>query len=90
MADIALSYVLTTYNKLPYLRQVLERLVAARQADEEIVVVDGGSTDATAALARAMSSLYCVQLEYPPQADVAKTAARRTPSSRIRATVSST
>lgn len=47
MADIALSYVLTTYNKLPYLRQVLERLVAARQADEEIVVVDGGSQDGT-------------------------------------------
>lgn len=47
MPDYALSYVLTTYNKLPYLRQVVERLVAARQHDEEIVVADGGSKDGT-------------------------------------------
>lgn len=47
MPDYALSYVLTTYNKLPYLRQVVERLVAARQPDEEIVVADGGSKDGT-------------------------------------------
>ena len=38
---------MTTYNKLPYLRQVLERLVAARQPNEEIVVADGGSSDGT-------------------------------------------
>jgi hypothetical protein len=44
-----LSYVLTTYNKLPYLKQVVERLVAARQPDEEIVVCDGGSSDGTPA-----------------------------------------
>ncbi|WP_460620260.1 glycosyltransferase, partial [Hymenobacter qilianensis] len=43
----ALSYILTTYNKLPYLKQVLERLMAARQEDEEIVVADGGSKDGT-------------------------------------------
>ncbi|MDO7853079.1 glycosyltransferase family A protein [Hymenobacter convexus] len=42
-----LSYVLTTYNKLPFLRQVVERLIAARQPDEEIVVCDGGSKDGT-------------------------------------------
>ncbi|GAB2958272.1 hypothetical protein GCM10027048_26490 [Hymenobacter coalescens] len=47
MADYTLSYVLTTYNKLPYLQQVLERLIAARQPDEEIVVADGGSKDGT-------------------------------------------
>jgi hypothetical protein len=47
MSDFSLSYVLTTYNKLPYLRQVMERLVAARQADEEIIVADGGSHDGT-------------------------------------------
>ena len=44
-----LSYVLTTYNKLPYLRHTLERLVAARMPDEEIVVCDGGSKDGTPA-----------------------------------------
>lgn len=47
MSDYALSYVLTTYNKLSYLRQVVERLIAARQPDEEIVVADGGSKDGT-------------------------------------------
>jgi glycosyltransferase involved in cell wall biosynthesis len=48
MVNYTLSYVLTTYNKLPYLQQVLERLIAARQPDEEIVVCDGGSSDGTA------------------------------------------
>ena len=48
MPDYTLSYVVTTYNKLPYLRQVLERLLLARQPDEEIVVADGGSKDGTA------------------------------------------
>ena len=43
----SLSYVITTYNKLPYLRQVVARLIAARQPDEEIVVCDGGSKDGT-------------------------------------------
>lgn len=47
MSEYALSYVLTTFNKLPYLKQVVERLVAARQPDEEIVVADGGSKDGT-------------------------------------------
>jgi hypothetical protein len=39
---------------------------------------------------RAMSSTYCVQLEYPPHADVVNTAARRTPLSRMAPTASST
>ena len=48
MPEYRISYLVTTYNKLPYLRQVLGRLVAARQPDEEIVVADGGSSDGTA------------------------------------------
>lgn len=48
-SEYRISYLLTTYNKLPYLRHILERLVAARQPDEEIVVADGGSTDGTGA-----------------------------------------
>ncbi|RTQ50619.1 glycosyltransferase [Hymenobacter gummosus] len=54
MAEYTLSYVLTTYNKLPYLQQVLERLLAARQPDEEIVVADGGSKDGTAEYLRGL------------------------------------
>ena len=40
-----LSYVLTTFNKLDYLKITLPLLIEARKPDEEIVVVDGGSTD---------------------------------------------
>lgn len=47
MAEYKISYIITTYNKLPYLQQVVERLIAARQPDEEIVVADGGSKDGT-------------------------------------------
>ena len=47
MPDYKLSYIVTTYNKLPYLQHVMRRLVAARQEDEEIVVCDGGSKDGT-------------------------------------------
>lgn len=42
---IILSYVLTTYNKLPYLKEALVTLIAHKQSDEEIVITDGGSTD---------------------------------------------
>ncbi len=41
----ALSYVLTTFNKLDYLKITLPLLIQACKADEEIVVVDGGSSD---------------------------------------------
>ena len=49
MNQYRISYVLTTYNKLPYLRHVMKRLVAEVQDDEEIIVCDGGSTDGTPA-----------------------------------------
>lgn len=44
---INLSYVMTTYNKLPYLKEVMKRLLENVKEDEEIVVVDGASTDGT-------------------------------------------
>ena len=47
MENYRISYVVTTYNKLPYLQQVISRIVAARLPDEEIVVVDGNSKDGT-------------------------------------------
>ena len=47
MPEYLLSYVLTAHNQLPALRSALERLVAARLSNEEIIVVDGGSTDGT-------------------------------------------
>jgi len=48
MKNITLSYVLTTYNKLDYLKVTLPMLIAACKSDEEIVVIDGGSTDGSA------------------------------------------
>lgn len=44
---ISLSYVLTTFNKLPYLQEVMIQLIQNCKADEEIIVTDGGSTDGT-------------------------------------------
>lgn len=45
MEEISLSYVLTTFNKLPYLKFTLPALIAGCKADEEIIVTDGGSKD---------------------------------------------
>lgn len=47
MSEIKLSYVITTRNKLLYLKEVMKRLLENVQADEEIVVADGESTDGT-------------------------------------------
>ena len=43
--SIALTYLLATRNKLPYLQEIMPALVQACQPDEEIVVIDGNSTD---------------------------------------------
>lgn len=47
MNTIILSYALTTRNKLPYLKEVMKRLLANLQENEEIVIADGASTDGT-------------------------------------------
>lgn len=47
-ASPALSYILTSFNKMSYLKVTLPFLLEACQQDEEIVVVDGGSTDGSA------------------------------------------
>ncbi len=47
--QVTLSYVLTTFNKLDYLKITLPLLIEACKTDEEIVVVDGGSSDGSKA-----------------------------------------
>jgi glycosyltransferase involved in cell wall biosynthesis len=47
MPEITLSYVLTTFNKLSFLRVIMPKLIQNRKADEEIIIIDGCSTDGT-------------------------------------------
>ena len=42
-----MTYLITTYNKCIFLTEVLNRLLGQVQSDEEIIVIDGGSTDGT-------------------------------------------
>ncbi len=51
---VNLSYVLTTRNKLPYLQETLPLLLNAVRTDEEVVIVDGASTDGTAEYLQAL------------------------------------
>ncbi|MCX2492580.1 glycosyltransferase [Pedobacter sp. PF22-3] len=44
-----LSYVISTYNRLSFLKILLSKLIEEVRENEEIVVVDGGSTDGTRA-----------------------------------------
>lgn len=56
-----LSYIITTRNKLPRLRAVLSGLLAQRANDEEILVVDGGSTDGTVDYLRSLYDRGLIQ-----------------------------
>jgi glycosyltransferase involved in cell wall biosynthesis len=47
MLSYNLSYILTTYNKLDYLKIVLPLLIENCGEDEEIVITDAGSSDGT-------------------------------------------
>ena|SRR3989344_379763 len=42
-----LSYLTVTKNKLPYFKIGIEKLIASKKPDEEILVADGASTDGT-------------------------------------------
>lgn len=44
---MTLSYILVTRNKLSYLKTALADVIAHKQKDEEIIVIDGASTDGT-------------------------------------------
>jgi glycosyltransferase involved in cell wall biosynthesis len=44
---VTISYIITTKNKLPYLKDRLEKLFEQKSGDEEILIADGASTDGT-------------------------------------------
>jgi glycosyltransferase involved in cell wall biosynthesis len=48
MGEKKLSYILTTYNKLPYLKSTLPLLLQNVGEEEEIIITDGGSQDGSA------------------------------------------
>lgn len=52
--QVVLSYVISTFNKLDSLKEVLSRLIEQLQSDEEIIVIDGGSTDGSAEYLRSL------------------------------------
>ena len=43
--NYSISYLISTRNRLPHLKITLAKLIAELQPDEEVVVVDGNSTD---------------------------------------------
>jgi GT2 family glycosyltransferase len=43
----SLSYVITSFNKVDFLKMTLPRLIENTLPDEEIIIIDGGSTDGT-------------------------------------------
>ena len=45
--EIKISYITTTKNKIPYLKNRMEKLLAQKIGDEEILVADGASADGT-------------------------------------------
>jgi glycosyltransferase involved in cell wall biosynthesis len=68
----AVSVVIATYNRAPFLSQTLESVFSQRFTNYELIVVDDGSTDATAALVRP----YGDRLRYLYQENHGPSAAR--------------
>lgn len=48
--SMMLSYIIPTLNEEDHLPQLLDRLIAGKKEEDEIIVVDGGSKDATLAI----------------------------------------
>jgi glycosyltransferase involved in cell wall biosynthesis len=47
MNKIKLTYVISTFNRLPYLKRTMNILIENKKNNEEIIVADGGSIDGT-------------------------------------------
>ncbi|MDE6394665.1 MAG: glycosyltransferase, partial [Duncaniella sp.] len=51
-----ISVIIPAYNAQAYLRECLESVLAQSFSDWEVIVVDDGSTDSTAAIAQSFSA----------------------------------
>jgi glycosyltransferase involved in cell wall biosynthesis len=63
--DPAVSILIPTYNRAPYLREAVESAFSQTMADLEVIVVDDGSTDETPALLESLArpGLVCLRQE---------------------------
>ena len=68
MSDPLVTLVVAVYNGEAYLREALESAVAQEFEPYEVVVVDDGSTDGTAAIARSFPVSYLHQENQGPSA----------------------
>ena len=57
MNVISLSFIITTRNKLPYLKECIQSILDNVLPDEEIIVVDGASTDGSAEYLRELFNI---------------------------------
>lgn len=59
------SVVVPTFNRLPLLREAIETVERQSWRGFELIVVDNGSTDGTAAWLRSRADLHCIQHARP-------------------------
>lgn len=72
MTDIQLSVIIPTYNRVDYLREAIESVLAQTFTDFELIVVDDGSTDGT----RELAASYKGRVRYISQQNCGPSAAR--------------
>lgn len=71
MARPSLTWLVTTRNKLPSLKCVMLRLLSVVEPDEEVVVVDGASSDGTVEYLRGLHNKGSVH-QFVSEADVSQ------------------
>ena len=75
-AEPVVSVIVPAYNAEPFIRQALESVIVQDYRPLEIVVVDDGSTDGTAHVARAIAESCDVPVHYAFQDNCGPSAAR--------------